>query len=350
MKIGIFDPYLPALSGGEKYVLTAAACLAKSHEVFIFWDEEAEIKNRAKNKLSIDLSDVFFTENIFKKNYPRLKRLIRSKDFDYIFFLSDGSVPFVLSKLILHFQFPLEWIKNNPKIEFKIKRASIIVCNSNFTKSFIDKKLKVKSEVIYPPCEIKNVENEKENIILHVGRFGKDIEGRNFKKQDLMINAFKRAEIKDWSFVLVIGVMPEDRKKANELKTLAEGFPIEIVENPSNERLWDLYSKAKIYWHASGFGEDLEKHPEYAEHFGISTVEAMGAGAVPVVINAGGQKEIVDNGKNGFLWNTLEELLEKTKELTSDHNLWLRLSKEAINKSKIYSKETFCKNINSLIK
>ena len=69
------------------------------------------------------------------------------------------------------------------------------------------------------------------------------------------------------------------------------------------------YKLAKIYWHASGFGEDLETHPEKAEHFGITTVEAMINGLVPIVIDAGGQKEIVvqdrwvfmEDQKNYFL-------------------------------------------------
>jgi glycosyltransferase involved in cell wall biosynthesis len=34
----------------------------------------------------------------------------------------------------------------------------------------------------------------------------------------------------------------------------------------------------------------------------------MAAGCVPVVVNKGGQPEIVEHGKNGFVWNTLDEL------------------------------------------
>ena len=121
-----------------------------------------------------------------------------------------------------------------------------------------------------------------------------------------MINAFKEMVtkgLKDWKFVLAVSVQKKDETEFEVMQKAAKGFPIEFLVNKSNDELWDIYSKAKIYWHASGFGEDLEKNPEYAEHFGISTVEAMGAGAVPVVINAGGQTEIVADGENGFLWN-----------------------------------------------
>src|SRR6185369_8422589 len=102
-----------------------------------------------------------------------------------------------------------------------------------------------------------------------------------------------RERVNNWKFFLAASVRKDDEEKFAELQKSAQGYSIEFFINKTNDELWDLYGKAKIYWHASGFGEDLEKHPSYAEHFGISTVEAMGAGAVPVVLHAGGQKEIV---------------------------------------------------------
>lgn len=350
MKIGIFDPYLDSLSGGEKYMLTAASCLSQENDVNIFWDEEKEIKRKAKGKLDISLEKVKFTENIFKKNYPKFRRLKKTKDYDLIIYLSDGSVPFVLSNLILHFQFPVEWVKIDPKIKFKISRVNKIICNSFFTKSFIDKKFGVNSIILYPPSNISYVAVKKENMILHVGRLGLDLEGRNFKKQDMMINAFKKIKNKKWRFVLLIGFRPEQEKDLQELKSLAKGQNIEIVENPSNETLWSFYSKAKIYWHASGYRENLETHPEKAEHFGISTVEAMGAGAVPVVISAGGQKEIVENGESGFLWKTEKELIKKTEELMINDSLLTKMSENAINRSKRFTGDRFCRELKEIIK
>lgn len=350
MKIGIFDPYLDSLSGGEKYMLTAASCLSQENNVSIFWDEEKEIKRKAKDKLGISLEKVKFTENIFKTNYPRLRRLKKTKDYDLIIYLSDGSVPFVLCKLMLHFQFPVEWVKINPKIKFKISRVKKIICNSRFTKLFIDKKFGTNSLVLYPPCSISNVRFQKENIILHVGRLGLDLEGKNFKKQDVMIKAFGKMKDRDWKMMMVVGFRPEQKEEITELKNLAKNQNIEIVENPSNETLWKLYSKAKIYWHASGFGENLETYPEKAEHFGISTVEAMSAGAVPIVINAGGQKEIVEDGKSGFLWGTEKELIEKTEELMKNDVLLKEMSEDAIKRSKRFTGDRFCKELKEIIK
>lgn len=357
MKIGIFTPYLNSLSGGEKYILTAAECLSSRHEVFIFWDPrfESEIKKKTFEKFGINLNAVRFTNNIFNRGVSFLFRLFSSKAYDYIIFLSDGSIPFVLSNLIIHFQFPVEWV-NTKSLKTKIKFFNIknVICNSSFTKSYIDEKFGIKSAILYPPVFIgKAKTKQKEKVILHVGRFGTDIEGINFKKQDAMIDVFKemiRRGLKGWRFVLVVSFKREDEDNLDKLKKKAQGLPVEFIENPNNLALRAEYGRAQIYWHATGFGEDLTRHPERAEHFGISTVEAMGAGAVPVVINAGGQKEIVEDGKNGFLWDTLEELQEKTLRLAHDQNLRKKLSEEAKKRAQFFSGRRFCEELEEIIK
>ena len=60
---------------------------------------------------------------------------------------------------------------------------------------------------------------------------------------------------------------------------------------------------ASIYWHATGFGTSEQMQPSKQEHFGMSIVEAMSAGAVPIAFDAGGPRETVDPGANGYLWS-----------------------------------------------
>lgn len=355
MRIGIFDPYLDTLSGGEKYMLSIASCLLSEHEVFVFWDKEKEldIKKESKRKLGIDIANVKFYKNIFAANVSSLSRFVESKKFDAIIYLSDGSIPLVGTKLYIHFQFPIEWVKKSLKTSFKLLFVKKIFCNSHFTKYFIDKKLNINSSVLYPPVDLYISDIKKENLILHVGRLDVNENGSNYKKQDVIIGIFKKMVdqgLKGWKFTLIVGVKNEHKDKLNELKRLAKGYLIQIIENPSNETLWENYSKAKIYWHATGYGENLEKHPEKAEHFGISTVEAMGAGAVPVVINAGGQKEIVENGISGYLWSTLEEFINKTFNLIKDEKLWKEISINAIRKSKMFAGDRFCKEVRNIVK
>lgn len=359
MKIGIFDPYLDDLGGGEKYMMTIAECLSKDHDVSVFWDRREDLEN-LRQRFLLNLDSISIVKNIFSPKTSSLERFIKTKKFDAIFVLSDGSIPLVSSKkLFIHFQQPMEHLRSvSLKTKLKLSKITTIFCNSQFTKSFIDKTFNVDSKVIYPPIALYPKKTKKENIILHVGRLrvkNVTIAGvpiGDYKKQSLMIDVFKkmiRKGLKDWEFIFAISIQEDDKKAFEFLQKKVKGFPIKFIVNKNNKELWSLYNKAKIYWHATGFGENLKEHPEYAEHFGITTVEAMGGGCVPVVINAGGQKEIVEDGKNGFLWNTAEELIEKTNKLIKDQNLWQKMSKEAQLSSKKFAGNRFCREVGALL-
>lgn len=363
MRVGIYDPYLDDLGGGEKYMMKIAECLAGQHDVSVFWEKKGDIDELVK-RFSLNLSKVKFIKNIFSKNVSLFERVIKSKNFDAIFILSDGSIPLLLSnKLFIHLQQPLPFVKVGLKTKFKISRVNNFFCNSYFTKSYIDKEFGIESLVIYPPVEIKAKKLKKENIILTVGRIrvrevvtspsGVITAMRDDKKQTVIIDAFKglvKNGLGDWRLTLAVSVKNDEEKLFEALRKGAQGFPVDFLVNKTNEELWEIYSRAKIYWHATGFGEDLEKYPEYTEHFGISTVEAMGAGAVPVVINAGGQKEIVKNRENGFLWNNLEELQKRTLQLINDEALMEKMSKAAIERAAVFSGDRFCKEVRQMIK
>lgn len=353
MKIGIFDPYLDDLGGGEKYMMSLALCLSKAHDVSIFWDNKEDLIMLQKRFL-LDLSQIKLTSNIFSKTVSLQKKLLETRKFDAIIILSDGSMPLSFSKKIfIHIQQPISVPINTILAKIKLKRINAFFYNSYYTKSFIDKTIKNKSFVIYPPVELFPKDVKKENLILNVGRFRvKNVLIGDYKKQGLMIEHFKKLianGLKDWRFILAVSVKDKDEVDFEVLKKKAQGFPIEFIINRNKKELWDIYNKSKIYWHASGYGENLLEHPEYAEHFGISTVEAMGAGAVPVVINAGGQKEIVQDGVSGFLWNNLEELEEKTFKLIKDNKLWERMSEEAKKRAEFFAGDRFCREISKLI-
>ena len=354
MKIGVYDPYLDDVGGGEKYMLTAAECLSESHDVTLFWDDISDLR-LAKERFGISLEKVRLAQNIFSPKVGFLTKLLATKKYDVIIVLSDGSIPFSLSKkLFLHLQRPIKGAAQGLKNKFKISRVNKVFCNSYFTKSFIDKQAGVDSVVIYPPVRLRPKKVKKENIILHVGRFrvmDLTVGARDYKKQYVMVDAFKKisGKIPAWKFILAVSVKESEEGDFDNLREKAKGYPIEFLVNKTYDELWEQYSRAKIYWHASGFGEDLEKHPEFAEHFGISTVEAMGAGAVPVVINAGGQKEIVEDDISGLLWNSLEELEEKTLYLSKEDKILSKMSEEAVRRAKDFEGKRFCEEIERMV-
>jgi glycosyltransferase involved in cell wall biosynthesis len=114
-------------------------------------------------------------------------------------------------------------------------------------------------------------------------------------------------------------------------------------------KLKKLYQEAKIFWHAAGYPHDPNLLPHVMEHFGIVTVEAMSAGCVPVVINKGGQPEIVEHGVSGFLWSTLEELRGYTCLLAKDDKLRNRMAAAAVEKARLYTKDRFIQRFYELI-
>lgn len=354
-KIGIFDPYLDTLGGGEKYMLSAAHCLSVDNNVSVFWDDK-KLKKQAGERFGIDLKRVEFIPNIFSNDTPFLKRILFTRDFDILLILSDGSIPLSFAKkTFLHFQTPIEKSKLSVFDKLKISRISGVICNSFYTKNHIDREFGVKSAVIYPPVdtgEIIKTKVSKENIILTVGRYNRLADGSDFKKIEVLIDFFNKisSEIPDWEFVIVTTSLPQDKIFISGLEKKIKGSKIKIYKDLNYRNILELYLKAKIYWHATGFGENLKKYPERAEHFGMSTVEAMASGAVPAVINLGGQKEIVKNNENGFLWNTLQELHDLTKSLIKDNKKWDRLSVNARESSKRFGKKIFCKELLNFIR
>lgn len=351
MKIGIYDPYLDSLGGGERYVLTLAEFLSRTDEVKIFWADQS-IKKKIEERLNIKTDKISFVSNIFVRGNNLLQKFLLTNKYDLIFFLSDGSIPLIFAKQgIFHFQVPFHKINaKNLFNRIKLSRFRWIVCNSNFTKKFIDKNYGVESLVIYPPVSVKDFRPEKKrNLILSVGRFTKTLHN---KKQELMIAAFKdlAKKLEDWELVLAGGAMPQDYIYLKELKDLAKDASIKILHNLPFKELRDLYGQAKIYWHAAGFGLNEEESPEKMEHFGISTVEAMASGCIPMVFAGGGQKEIITNGVNGFLWQKVEELKDQTLILAKmEEEKLAKIALAARERSEDFSQEKFYEAFSQII-
>lgn len=338
MKAGIYNPYLDTLGGGEKYCLSLAELLLKSGwQVHFFWkgkDFRADIKKR----WGIDFGRISFLpspKNIFEK-------LLVHPKYDLLFYVSDGSLPWMFAKKnIVHFQVPFKNVSGKSFLnKFKLQLINKVVCNSEFTKKIIDGEFGVKSRVIYPPIEVdKFSKGEKENLILAVGRFSRLLQAKN---QDILINVFKKmcqGGSKDWKLVLAGGSDVGSGDFIKKLRGMIGGYPIEIRENISFSQLVDLYSRAKIFWSASGFGINEEENPEKVEHFGMAVVEAMAAGAVPLLVAKGGFREIIEEDKSGFFWETLGELEQKTMKLLKG-NL-TSFQKEAWERSRFFAKEKF---------
>lgn len=341
MKAAIFNPYLDTLGGGERYTMTFAEVLAKSgYKVDIQW-ANTDIRKKLEGRFGKNYSEISFISDVK-----------RGDGYDVCFWLSDGSVPTLRArKNFLHFQVPFHHIGGNSLLnKMKLFRIDKVICNSLFTKKMIDAEYGVDSIVIYPPVATNQFKSKrKENIILAVSRFS---QLKQSKHQDILIKAFKRMidnGLTGWKLILAGGTEIGVADYVEELRKMSNGYPIEIIESPGFRFLADLYGKSKIFWTASGLGVDEEKNPEGVEHFGISVVEAMSAGSVPFAFKAGGHKETIEDGVNGFLWKNISELILKTKKIIGNPSALRIFSARAKVDSQKYSEDRFGNEVERLL-
>lgn len=219
---------------------------------------------------------------------------------------------------------------------------------SDFSRRWTKRRWGIDCTVVYPPVNTCFNRVDKEKIILSVGRFALQGEGHR-KNQEEMLEVYDRMQHErslDWKYFCVggLGTTPAHQAYFEQLSAVAANSGAKLIANLPRNELTSLYERASIFWHASGYGEDQNVQPLLVEHFGISTVEAMAAGCVPIVINKGGQSEIVEHEISGFVWDTLDELKNYTARLISDDNLRLQMSAAARKRAQMFSREMFLTN------
>lgn len=228
----------------------------------------------------------------------------------------------------------------------------VIAANSSFVADWIERLWHRKSTVVYSSCEDMGPPAPKEKIILHVGRF--TYAWRNdYKHQGTLLELYRSMTSlheQGWRLhfagTLEPGIAAE--RRLAELTRAAAGLPVEFHPSASFDQLRTLYRRASIYWHATGYGSSPEQHPGKQEHFGITIVEAMSAGSVPVALNSGGPRETVQHAVSGFLWNSLPELQHYTALLASDPALLRQLSEQATASSVCFHRAAFEDRIETL--
>tara|TARA_B100001123_G_scaffold324861_1_gene365055 strand:- start:450 stop:1976 length:1527 start_codon:yes stop_codon:yes gene_type:complete len=258
----------------------------------------------------------------------------------------------VFRRMAMSLGLRLEGVRSYGSLEF-LDSYDLISPISEFSLGWMQHYWERDGPILYPPVSTQNYFcGDKQNIILSVGRFFGA--GGHSKRHDVLINAF-RSMIDDglegWELHLAggKGSRAVDVRYFGELERMADGLPVVLHPDISFEALRNLYSQATIYWHASGYGSNVNKNPVMFEHFGITTVEAMASGCIPVVIGKGGQPELVTDGTNGFLWKNAKELKHRTLQIIGDQKLSGRLRTAAIQSSKRFSESTFRERLLDLV-
>jgi glycosyltransferase involved in cell wall biosynthesis len=254
----------------------------------------------------------------------------------------------LLARMFLNFDMRLQNQFELLASQLSLDRYQTICSVSRFTQKWVKRYWNRESELLYPPIDVGDiVPGEKRNAILTVGRF---FDSHHNKKHFEMVQVFKEMcdqGLRGWELILVGGTHKEDihREYLARLIKMSEGYPISILTDIPFARLRGLYGTSTIYWHATGFNEKEAKTPERFEHFGMSTVEAMAAGCIPVAIAKGGQLEIIHHGKNGLLWKRLDELRRYSLHLIGDEAMRRSIASAAVERSRHFSRQVFERNL-----
>jgi len=294
------------------------------------------------------------------------ERTIRraSKKFDLFFNCSMNLFSFAAKNnvVIIHFppyrktkskfvqKYPCAYFAAALKDRAFFKTYSLYISYSQYVRYWIDRIWGIdeaRVALIDPAVKLVTKTGEKSDFIFVCSRIEKS------KDIGILVSAYQSSELlqKNYKLIIAGAVIAETKSYVETLRNLIGGQSDFIIlhENPSHEEIETYYSRAKIFWHAKGYSIDEESDPFELEHFGLTTVEAMSAGCVPVVINKGGQKEIIENGVNGYRWDTPEQLVEKTVYLMQHEDEREKMSECAMEKAKHYSLDKFTENLGKVL-
>jgi alpha-1,2-mannosyltransferase len=170
----------------------------------------------------------------------------------------------------------------------KMMLNSTVLTNSEFSRKAILKTFEVDSTVLHPPVDVDIfrkaclTSNIRDDSLLVISRF------HPTKKIENAIHLAKLLRQNEVGTCMsIVGNMsPDGIGYLNYLSDLVRHYGLEnfvrFEINVTFDRLLDLIRRSKVY-----------VHPLPGEPFGISTVEGMSAGMIPVVPDIGGHTEFV---------------------------------------------------------
>ncbi|SHO63459.1 Glycosyltransferase, GT2 family [Pseudoxanthobacter soli DSM 19599] len=314
----IYTPYNLTPGGGERYLLTLADALSTRFNVTIATPHpysHLRLTNLAC-VFGLDLSGCRIVTELDLPDEP---------EFDIQVVMGNHVTPPIPAQArdsYYHCQFPFPLPADGTPDPALLTGYRAVLVNSDFTRRNVLQGMQrynlpmVRTDILYPPVPPYegDARAKKKRMILTVGRF---FVGGHAKRHDLLIEAFRSLAQRvggDVEFHLAGSSTPgpEHMDYLNGLQAMAADLPVVFHVNCSNSELAGLYRDAAIYWHGTGLEENLKQHPELAEHFGIAIAEAMSAGCVAFALNAGGAREIITDGEDGFLYDSLEMLTMRT--------------------------------------
>lgn len=154
-----------------------------------------------------------------------------------------------------------------------------------------------------------NLADKGEKIVMHVSNF------RPVKRVSDVIDTFAGIVQKIPARLVMVGDGPERSAAMDQVNGLGLSEKVSFLGKHSY--VDELLSSA-----------DLFLLPSSSESFGLAALEAMAAGTPVVASNVGGLKEVIVDGKTGFLCKTgdTKTMTDQSIQLLSDPVLWKSFS------------------------
>jgi glycosyltransferase involved in cell wall biosynthesis len=285
--------------GAENYLYLLAKYQNKlGHNIFVYRNKLKKLDSLLKNYTQEDI-----TTNIINSISPyhilKLFFLIKKNDIDIIHtHLSKASILGGFVSKIL-----------------KIKSFATIHGMNSFKDYYLNDRLIAVSEAVKE--KLINTGAEKENIkVIYNGiEKNNNKKKKNFFENDILKLTYigRLAEEKNIDFL--IKTLDNWKYRKWNLKILGEGD----LKKKLEEIIYDNNLENKVNF--LGFKKNIQKYifdsdfvilPSKKEGFGISIIEAFSCGVPAIGSNAGGIKEIIDDGENGFIFesNNMDNLIQ----------------------------------------
>lgn len=220
--------------------------------------------------------------------------------------------------------------------------SKVIVTNSMFNKDIVRRNLGRKALVVHPPVDIQKIKSlmkyqNRENIVVTVSRF------RSAKGLEIIPKIARHVQNCKFSIIGTADMNSEECLKEISERTKKLGVQARIrifVNIPFNNVLEKLFT-AKVFLHT-----------QPTEAFGISIVEAMAAGCVPVVPRDGGPWFDIlnqDQGKYGYAYSSPREAAHQINLLMNDERLRTEISRRASERANRFTGSVFERKIVNVI-
>jgi len=354
LKIGIIHGFVGGGGGTEKTLLALIEALVeKNHTVNLYTVSKPSIK--IPGIMIHSMLPFHFPFFGLYQRYLESKLIEKAKNDDIVFQASGGLVipnrsdqkviiychhdfPNETSKAVTKYKGMWAWYykpyyKLSQKFLDKIKNKNIhLIANSKYINESLQKKFAKDSTIIHPPVELSEFTQsvQKKKKVITLSRYSQE------KHLEFAIDVMKDLDVN-------YTVMGNTKTRTNEIyyeqltRKISEqqNKTIALLKNITRKKIVNEFLESKIYFHAS------------PETFGISVIESMASGCIPIVPNNSAHVETVPIEELRFKQNDIQDAKDKVrKALLGDYDKYVESLKES---SKKYDKTSFKKKITDYI-